>query len=577
MKGLCGIIERTGRDIRPEQLEGLVQGMDEGSGSSRIILSGKGWAVCGVSGRPAGTAHDFRTEGALSIALAGALHNVEALRTGLRAEGHETASELVLEAYRRFGLDVYRHLEGAFCFFLCDSEQNVIAIGRDKLGVKPLYLYESDETVMFASSLGALTACGAIPLAVDSRTLADYLTFQYPLEHRTFFAGIHCLAPGFIRVYEGRHSTLLESWRFEWREAREPESVFVEEGRRALLEAVDTLDEEDGVVSHLSGGLDSSILSLLLSRRHPGLPTFSGVYPFGPAYDESVFANQLAAHCGARHRDVYPGPDDVTALLPEMIRTIREPVSDVAFSRFAVAKAIRRLEPSARLVFCGQGADELFGGYAFYMDFLEGRDEGDLPRQAYQRRRLFGRSRLQRILADSAFERLFSRYDPLDSYRRSFRETGHVLDRAAGADIAGFLPYWLQVEDRINAACGMEVRYPFLYYKVRRLASRLPVSLKIKDGRGKHLLREAFRDDMPRDVLEHAKIGFRTPSGLWFKEALYDFAAETLLSAPQDAPLSLNPAGARELLEDNRTGRSNNGWQIWTLVLFRLWHNHYFG
>ncbi|WP_028320469.1 asparagine synthetase B family protein [Desulfatiglans anilini] len=584
MDQICGLIDRTGRGPDGRVLEALKRPIAENRPSQDFF--GGRWGISLVERRPnraqpLDPGECFSEQGPLACVFFGDLHNSRNLCSAVGA-AHTAPSpaQAVLEAYRRFGPSACALLEGAFVLLLEDRTQGLCMLARDKLGAFPLYVHSSDNRLLFASGLGPLVDSGLIALAPDTRSLADYLTFQFPLEHRTFFSGIRALPPGTLCIIENGVLRLEEAWNFEWQPLDEPAERYRDRLRQALQDAVTAADTLPHPVSHLSGGLDSSLLALLLSKRHPALETFSGVYPYGPAYDESLFASKVAEHCSLRHTEVHPGPEDVIRLLPDMVAQLHEPVSDVAFSRYAVAKAIRDHAPEACTAFCGQGADELFGGYTFYQDFMDQRFPGGLPEQAYQRRRLFSPEQIRGILQPEAYGGLFGAYDPLAVYGLSFGRTGPILDRAAMADIRGFLPYWLQIESRIDAAVDLQPRFPFLHHDVRDLAARIPAHQKIRDGAGKWILRQAFHEDLPKDVLDHVKIGFRTPSGIWFKDALFDFASEALLAAHSGLssfPDLFAPAAVKDMLEANRQGRANLGWQIWTMLLFTLWLDRYFG
>lgn len=584
MNRLCGFIERTGPGPNGLVLEALKHSI-AGNRPSQDF-PGDRWGISLVERRPEtaqpGALQEcFLRQGPLACVFVGDLHNASNLRNALGAAHTAHAPvEMVLEAYRRFGPSAYTLLEGAFVLFLEDRTKGLYILARDKLGAAPLYFHANDDRLLFASDLGPLLDSGLIQLEPDTKTLADYLTFQFPLGHRTFFSGIRALPPGTLCLIQDGTLHIEKAWRFAWQPLEEAETLYRDRLRRTLDAAVRDTDTLPHPVSHLSGGLDSSILALLLSKRHPALETFAGVYPYGPAYDESLFASKVAAHCSLHHTDIYPGPEDVIRLLPDMVAKLHEPVSDVAFSRYTVAQAARNCAPAAQAVFCGQGADEFFGGYAFYQDFLNDRYAGGLPQQAHQRRRLFSPEQLRAIMQPGNYTRLFGTYDPLAVYRLSFGNSGPILDRAAAADISGFLPYWLQIENRINDAVDLQPRFPFLHHEVRDLAAQIPAHLKIRDGAGKWILRQAFREDLPEDVLDHVKIGFRTPSGIWFKDALFDFACDALFGPnPGRIPgLDLfEPAAVKDMLETNREGRANLGWQIWTILLFKLWFDHYFG
>jgi len=577
LSGIGGILEFGGGRISSRALSAMSEALaTRGPGKETVFLDGRDVGLfhrfLSVSARDPGTVLD---EGNVWVAVDGALHNLPQLQ---REWGHGdrfSMAETVIEAYRSFGLDFAAKLEGAFAFVLFDKVRKRLILARDKMGIKPLYYGLDNHRLVFGSEIRAILRSGYITPGLNHRAVADYLSFQFVLGRKTFFEGIESLDPATLWIWEDGRSEKRRYWHFACHGVERPDADYIRETREALSEAVRAVDTDGNKAGHLSGGLDSSIICALLSQGNGGLETFSIVYPYGEGYDESRYANSLSKKIESRHTSIYPSAGDVEGLLPQMVRDLQEPVSDVAFSRYFLAKRIKEMRQETRVVYCGQGADELFGGYAFYLDYLAHRFKGPLFLQSYQRRRLFSRDWLKRLLAEEFYDKVFGSYRVLEAYEKAFEHPGNFLDAASQGDIALFLPYWLQVEDRINAAFSMEVRYPFLYHKVAALAACLPLEMKIRGKETKYALREAFRDLLPPDVTAHKKVGLRTPSGIWFREDLYDFAKAVLLGERARNRGIFRSVLVQEMLDNNRSGEANLGWQIWTLILLELWQREY--
>lgn len=573
MSGICGILEFGERSVSPQALSAMNKALSaRGPDGETVFLEGNiGFAHTLL--RVSRSDHGIVSEGSkIHVAVDGTLHNISGLQREFgNCEGCSTAQTLI-QAYLFYGLDFVRQLEGAFAFVLFDKDKGRLILARDKLGIKSLYVSFDKDRLLFGSEIKALLNSGYVTPTLNYQALADYLSFQFLLGGKTFFHGIQSLAPATLWVWENKKSNKRRYWHFSFQTVQRPEAEYIRQTRHVFHDAIKALDGDTVKASHLSGGLDSSIISLLLAQENRTLKTFSAVYPYGEKFDESRYALSLSRKIKSWHTFIYPTAKDVIACLPNMLADLQEPVSDVAFSRYFVAQKIKDTYKDTQVVYCGQGADELFGGYAFYLDYLKGRFKGPLYLQSYQRRRLFSQGQLKQLLTEKFYERLFGHYDVLEAYRQAFESPGEVLHVAAHADIELFLPYWLQVEGRINSAFAMEVCYPFLYHKVVDLASRMPPEMKIRGNETKYILKEAFRDSLPADVLSHEKIGLRTPSSRWFREELYDFAADVLLTDNTRSRGFFNLAYIERILDENKTGKSNHGWQIWTLVLFELWH-----
>lgn len=569
-------MEFSGKAILPERLTTMSKAMfKRGPDRESFFLDGNiGFAhkLLGVSRNEEG----FSSDGSgIHVAVDGSLYNLPDFQGQLGNGSKYSTADALAEAYRRLGLEFLMQLEGAFAFVLFDQGKGRLILARDKLGIKPLYYSLDKARLLFGSEIRALLSSGYLAAKLDNRAFADYLTFQHTLGDKTFFDGIRSLAPATLWVWEEGKSWKRRYWQFSCQVVKKSEGDYIAQTEHAFDEAIRSMDVDSAKASHLSGGLDSSIICALLSRKNRGLKTFSAAYSYGEKYDESPFAQSLAKKIGSDHTFIYPTVQDVISLLPGMVEDLEEPVSDVGFSRYFVAKTVKDTQKHTRVVYCGQGADELFGGYAFYLDYLHGRFKGPLYLQSYMRRRLFSPDQVKGLLTHGFYDTLFASYNVLQVYQSYFDHSGTLLNAAAAADLAVFLPHWLQVEDRINAAFSMEVRYPFLYHKVVELASRLPAEMKIRDKVTKYILREAFQKMLPPEVLSHEKVGFRTPSSQWFREELYDFAAEVLLADDTRRRGYFELPSVRRLLNDNKKGKADYGWQIWTLLLFELWHRIY--
>lgn len=577
MSGICGIVEFADLQASETALAKMSQALcSRGPDGETIFHDGH----IGFAHRLLHLAEPnddlvSEAQGLYCATVDGSLHNLSQPAGHWGDSGQISPSKTAMLGYRRSGIAFVRELEGAFALAVYDKSKRRIVLARDRFGIKPLYFHFDRSRLVFASEIRAILGSGYVTAQLDTRAAADYLTFQLPLANRTFFHGIQSVPPATALVFEDRKVTEKRYWQILFQPQDGSVDTYAQQARMVLNEAMATLDLPVPKGSHLSGGLDSSIIALLLAQNNTSLRTYSGVYPYGDQYDESFFAKLVSKSINSSHTFVYPSPEDLQNLAATLIDDLMEPVTDVAFSRYLVAKQIKKIYPATKTVFCGQGADELFGGYAFYGDYLQNKFQGPLFLQSYHRRRLFSRQELRTLLTSDFYEQLFADYDPLSVYQNYFHSGLNQLDAAATADIEVFLPYWLRVEAQIEASHSMDVRYPFLHHAVAALASRLPPQLKVKQKVQKYILREAFAKDLPPEVVAHKKVGFRTPFTQWFRHELHDFAQTLLVSDHAQRSRLFKPAAVQEALHKNRAGELNYGWQIWTLLGYELWHRNF--
>jgi asparagine synthase (glutamine-hydrolysing) len=535
----------------------------------------------------------------------GFIANFRELRQGMEEDGETFSTdgdtEVLLRALVLRGADVLPDLDGMFAFAFHDPRSRRTLLARDPHGVKPLYLAEDGDRILFASEIKALLAGLPGRPAADREALLEYLSFQVPLSDRTLFRGIRRLGPGrLLRVDPGE---VRES---AWWSPPEVGGGTAADLREALRVSVARCLRSDVATgAYLSGGLDSAVVASLALRGGGPLPLFHGAYDEGPAFDERPHARAAAGELGLPLTEVVIGPAEVAEALPVLARALDEPMGGpgAVGSWFLAREAAR----SVKVVLGGQGADEVFSGYARHLVTEFGEDfrlalAGDAGPMLALLPTLGGALRgYEPMLAEAfgagdpfppaeeRFFRLVFRGGGMDGLLRGdlarelrlFRPRERfdaVFPGPAGGDLRTrmseferrtLLPALLHVEDRTSMAHGIEARVPLLGRDVVDAALRAPPAVRWAGGGLKPLLRAAGGPFLPPSALRRTdKMGFPVPLARWARGPLRAFFRDLLLDGAAARRGIGDPVAVERLLgSENVAAR-----RLWALASVELWH-----
>jgi asparagine synthase (glutamine-hydrolysing) len=550
----------------------------------------------------------YAADDQVCLVFNGELYNYRELRRELVRAGHGFRShgdaEVALQAYLRFGVEAIARFDGMFALALWDRRDRTLLLARDRFGEKPLYYAHDTRRLLFGSELKSLLQAPDCPRELDGDALRAYLAFGYVPAPHSIFAGVAKLPPGhWLRWRDGRAE--LQCY---WRPSLAPKSTLSEpeaiEQLATLLDhaVASRLVSDVPFGAFLSGGLDSSVVVALMAR-HLAQPVKTFSIGFNEAaYSELDDARAVARHLGTEHHELVVEPDAV-ALLQQLVWHFDEPFADSsAVPTFLVSQLARQ---HVKMVLTGDGGDELFGGYDRYLKLLALERLGPLGRLAGAALRAAGawlpdplggrlarigeRLRLpfaQRYLSGVALMRadtaraLHAAAGGADHYHLPLlgaagAELGagdSVLDRAVAIDLQSYLPDDILVKlDRMAMANSLEGRAPFLQPELASFALSLPESLRVRHGRGKHLLREVARRWLPASTLDKPKQGFAIPLAEWFRGPLRELAADTFASRALRERGLCDPAAATALLDAHLAGRADHREALWQLICLELW------
>ncbi|GGQ56624.1 N-acetylglutaminylglutamine amidotransferase [Streptomyces flaveolus] len=512
----------------------------------------------------------------------GCIYNYQDLREELLGLGHRFRStsdtEVVLAAYRQWGTACVDRFRGMFAFAVVEHRTGRLVLGRDRLGIKPLYVARTPGRLRFASSLPALLAGGEVDTSLDPAAVHQYLSWHATVAApRTVLAGVRKLPPATVRVVEadGRQRDH-RYWQPSYTRRPEYRDMSPSEWRDAVLDALRTAvrrrmvaDVPVGVL--LSGGLDSSLIVALLSdegQRH--LATFSVGFESegGAEGNEFRYSDLVAGEFATDHHQLMVPSERVSTALDGAVAAMSEPM--ISHDVVAFHLLSEQVAKDVKVVQSGQGADEVFAGYHWYPDLasVAREDEPDRYAETY-----FDRSHadLARILQPDML--------PADDVSGRFvREHMAVPGAETALDAALRLDtHVMLVDDPVKRVdnmtmdWGLEARVPFLDHELVELAAACPPELKLADG-GKGVLKEAGRKLLPQEVVDRPKGYFPVPAITHMAGPVLDRVREAL-AAPEAKRRGLfQESYLAELLaapDAHRTKRGANA--LWQVALLEIW------
>lgn len=555
----------------------------------------------------------MRDAGGNWITFNGEIYNYRELRQELGSDRFRTESdtEVILQAYRKWGRDCVSHLRGMFAFALWDDEAQQLFCARDRFGIKPLYYAVVDQVLYVASEIKAL-----LPFLPDAATnleaLKEYLTFQFCLAGKTLFEGVQELVPGHVLTARPGRVETARYWEVYYNLDWDHTEKYFEEKIRSLFEdsVAFHLRSDVPVGAYVSGGVDSGIVASLARTHQPsGFLGFTGKFSLGPAYDESRYARELAQWREFELLEAEIDADDFVREIQKVVYHLDQPVAGPgSFPQYMVSKLASR---HRKVVLGGQGGDEIFGGYARYLiayfeqcikAAIDGttqsgnfivtyesiipnlsslREYKPLLQEFWRKglfedldRRYFRLINRARDVGDEVDWRALERFTPFDAFNQIFRgdnvKKESYFDRMTHFDFKTLLPALLHVEDRMSMAHGLESRVPFLDHPLVEFAATIPSNVKFMNGRMKHALKNAMQQVLPPAILNRTdKMGFPVPLHEWLTKPgqVQEFVRDTFSSR---AALSRDIIDNKKVLE-SLAKEARYGRKIWGLLSLELW------
>lgn len=517
-------------------------------------------------------------------------------------------SEVILAAYNQYRLNSLDLLRGMFAFAIWNERQQEFFAARDLFGIKPFYYILEDDYFIFASEVKALLPF--IDSEIDPLGFSEYLTFQAPIGSNTLFKNIRQLLPAHcITIRNGRFN-IARYWdlesdnKFENNIESQLENIFEESVASHLV-------SDTPIGCYLSGGIDSSLIAAIASKAVTKIPCFHGKFSHGPNYDESPYAKLVAEQCGGTLHISDMTADDFVQNIERIIYYLDYPVAGPgAFPQYLVSK---NASQHVKVLLAGQGADELFGGYArYFIAYLEqclkaalnGTYHDDHFEINFENllHQLAGLKSYQPLIKqfwsnglfddfDQRYYRLIDRSADISDeinwllvdkehtfhdFQRCFNPADKNLsffDRMLRFDFKYLLPGLLHVEDRMSMAHGVESRVPFLDRKLVEFVSAVPAREKFKNGELKSLLRNTFGKYLPMEVTKRQdKMGFPVPLNEWMAVKLRDYLQDIFATGKNKQRAYINYDIVIQHLDS--TGIYSR--KLWAFLSLELWQQQFF-
>ncbi len=564
--------------------------------------------------------------GRYTIVFNGEIFNYRELREKLIKKGcrfhSQTDTEVILQLYITEGRGFLKKLNGFFGLAIYDKEENSLFIARDRYGVKPLLVYRDEDQLFFASEMKSLLALG-VPRKLDYVALSQYLQLNYIPGPASIFKGVKKLLPGHY-LFVKNNKVVGKRW---YKIPYDPKKVAknklsYEQQQKKLVGLMDEAVQRRLVAdvplgAFLSGGIDSSVITALAARHTPHLSTFSIGFKDEPFFDETKYANLVAARHKTNHTVFSLTNNDLYEHLHDMLAYLDEPFADS--SALAVYILSQRTRQHVTVALSGDGADELFGGYNKHMGEFQVRQGGfkaeavtglnflwdALPKsrngffgnkvrqlQRFSRGMLsgvkdrywdwatFASADDARSLLSAASRRKVGK-KAAEKRRKDILEGLHAdgdLNEVLLTDMTLVLPYdMLAKVDMMSMANSLEVRTPFLDYKVVNFAFSLPVSSKVDGDMKKKIVQDAFRAELPAELYDRPKQGFEVPLLKWMRNELRPLIENDLLADDFVESQGVFDVEAVRKLKAQLFSRSPGDVhaRIWGLIVFQTWWKRY--
>lgn len=543
----------------------------------------------------------------------GEIYNYIELRDELLKRGHvfytDSDSEVIIHAYEEYGESFVEKLVGMFGIAIWDTNKQELILIRDRAGIKPLYYFAKNSTVVFASEIKCLFKHPDIKPDVNKEKIDEYFSLGYVLAPNTLFTGIKKLRPGHMLKVNKREIKEIRYWDMpvestEYYDEIEALEVFnqkLDESIRIRLRS----DVPFG--AFLSGGIDSSLVVAKMAENIRTVKTFSIGFE-EEEYNELKYAKRVSNILGTEHEEFIVRPDAIE-MVDKIVWHFDEPFGDSsAIPTFYVSKMARK---HVKMTLSGDGGDELFAGYTRYIKYEKLRKYAKLPNVILKnglnllksvaigeknRRKLeWYKSRLtvdpfamymmgvgltqdhlkRELYSEELLKHTTFNYDFPELKIYSFKNN-YSLEKLFKLDFNTYLVEdILKKVDRMSMANSLEARVPLLDHRLVEFAYKVDRSLKIKDGKGKYLMRKTLSKYIPDELINRPKKGFSIPIAKWFRDDLKELALDMLGSQDFKQRGYFNQSGVDKLMDDHIKGYSDHSESLWLLLNYELWYRKF--
>ena len=559
-------------------------------------------------------------DGRFTIVFNGEIYNYLELRQHLVSKGIDfktySDTEVLLNMYILYGEDCVCKLNGMFSFAIYDKEKNSLFLARDHFGIKPLYYVYNDDNFVFASEIKSILKYHGIRAEVDYLSLNEYMAFQVMLKKHTMFKNISSLEHATYFILEnGKIKEKKRYWHFNYDiDETRNEDEYCSELLHLLEDSLNIQTRADVPIgAYLSGGIDSSLVSILASKKYFGdFHTFTGGFKDSKEFDETYYANIVHQYIKSIHHEIFPTSQNFIDTFEKISYHMDYPEAGPGvFSQYMVSKLASSY---VKVVLGGQGGDEIFGGYTRYaVAYLEQAIKGAIFETAEEGRhlvtlqsiipnmpqlknyiplikeqfkeglfgpmderyyRIINRTHNVDMIYNKDFLKSFDSMQLLDKFKQVFNtpNTKSYFNKMTYFDLKTLLPALLHVEDRVSMAVSIESRVPILDYRIVELISKMPPTMKFAGGKTKAILLKTVKNLLPKEIFERKdKMGFPTPINKWLASDLKEYALDILTSQKSKQRGYFNISNIeKEIINSGKFSRD-----LWGCLNIEMWHRQF--
>ncbi len=557
-------------------------------------------------------------DGTIWVVYNGEIYNFIELKDYLVSKGHvfrsHTDTEVIIHMYEEKGEACVEHFRGMFAFALWDDRKKMLFCCRDRLGIKPFYYYADNEQLIFGSEVKSILKSGKVNTRTNDKVINAYFTFGYVPAPHTMFEGIYKLRPGHSLTCVNGKVEIRQYWDIADIEisADKNEKYYIGQFRELLDECVKMRLVSDVPLGvFLSGGIDSSTVVGIMNKfaGEGRVKTFCVGYQDKQA-SELEYARIVANKFNTDHHEYCLEPTDFYSFIPKLVWHFDEPVVEAAaIPLYFISKLARE---HVTVLLSGEGADELFGGYPIYKymrmieryrripgfirsgitDSLFGTLAGKGSRKKSSKylawsklpleQRYFGVSTeltggvKANLYSDDFLHDESWHLSLTDLVAPYYSKVAHKdpLSKMLYLDTKVWLPDDLLVKaDKMSMATSVELRVPFLDYKMVEFAASVPSKYKVSGWTTKYLLKKSVEDLLPRQIIHRRKRGFPVPIGAWFKGDFGEKAREVLLGQKFLGRGYFKKESIEQMIRVHESGKDDFSKQLFSMIVFEVWHN----
>jgi asparagine synthase (glutamine-hydrolysing) len=626
MCGIAGFTEYSQRFGGEQALERMGESIAHRGPDAHGIYHQKNIGLCHrrlsiIDLSEAGKQPMLSHDGEYIIVFNGEIYNYQTLRQELLDEGcpffSHSDTEVILALYARDGKKMLDKINGQFAFAIWDKINESLFIARDRIGKKPLYYHQIDNDIVFASELKALLCLKQIPRNIRLDAVHDFFAYQYIPDPKTIFENIYKLEPGHYLEIDKNGISKHQYWDISFSQQSQSSEAQLKTELQAMIKQCTTsrMISDVPLGAFLSGGVDSSGIVATMAKNSEQPITTCSIGFDTKQFNETEFAQQVANQYHTDHHE-YIVHENVKDNLKKIVSYFDEPFADPSLVPTYFVSQLARQKVTVAIA--GDGGDEVFAGYEKYsIDHIENKLRNMIPKLI--RKNLFppiesilskfnfklckkAVTLLNSLQQDAAMGFYLSnaqitdkdwRYITSDKTRKALGDyhpstiTTGFYERCDGpdhlakilyTDMKTYLPGGILVKvDRTSMANSLEVRAPILDYQLIEFAATIPSALKFNQGEKKYILKEAFKDDLPDDILYRKKMGFSVPLAQWLREEIKELTESTLFQATAGLPDYFDMGHIRKMWDQHQQGQKDNATVLWSMLMFQLWWDEYMG